>query len=378
MGAGDHRMNDTIEAKDVLKRVPVTKPPFEISDLKKVIPLHCHERNLTRSLYFLFRDLFSCFTLYQIASNYIPILPKPLNYLAWPIYWFCQSCVYIGLWTIGHDLGHDSFSEYNWLNNTLGFFLHSFLLSPYFSFKYSHRSHHAHTGSIEYDLVWVPKRKSDALFSEVLNNPVGNFFLMCLRLLIGVPLYYTFNLNGRKYNTFASHFYPKSPMFNDSERKLVWLTDAGLVITCYAFYKVVTANGTSWFFCIYGIPWMIMNAQFALITMMNHFHPALAHYDSKEWDWLRGALSTVDRDFGRILNNVYHDNPCGHVVHHLFSKIPHYHLVEATKAIKPVLGDYYKYDDTAILKAFWRESMNCIYVEPDEVTEKSGVYWFRK
>nr|XP_043636244.1 omega-6 fatty acid desaturase, endoplasmic reticulum-like [Erigeron canadensis] len=379
MGAGGQMNNDKTDAKlDVIKRAPVTKPPFEISDLKKAIPPHCYERNLTRSLYYLFRDIITCFALYQIALNYIPLLPKPLNYVAWPIYWFCQGSLFFGLWAIGHDLGHGSFSEYKWLNDALGFFLHSFLLNPYFSLKYSHRRHHAHTGSMEYDEVWVPKRKADTFFSEVLNNPLGNLILMWLRLVIGIPLYFTINTTGRKYDGFASHFYPQSPIFNDSERKLVWITDAGLLVVYYSLYKVAMTMSVSWLFFMYGAPWMIMNIHFTLISMMNHIHPELPHYDSREWDWLRGALSTVDRDFG-IFNDIFHNTSCGHVMHHLFpTSIPHYHLVEATNAVKPILGDYYKYDDKPVLKAFWRESKDCIYVEPDEGSEKSGVYWFRK
>nr|GEV52902.1 delta(12) fatty acid desaturase DES8.11-like [Tanacetum cinerariifolium] len=68
-------------------------------------------------------------------------------------------------------------------------------------------------------------------------------------------------------------------------------------------------------------------------------------------------------------------------VHHLFPAIPSYHAHEATEAIKPILGDYYKYDGTSILKAFWREMKECIFVEPDDYDDedkkKYGVYWFR-
>ncbi|GJU86261.1 delta(12) fatty acid desaturase-like protein, partial [Tanacetum coccineum] len=309
MGAGG-QMNVTSDGQNVLKRVPTEKPPFEISDLKKAIP--------------------------------------------------------------SHKLTHHSFSEYSWLDDAIGFVIHSSSLTPYFSYKYSHRSHHAHTNSIEYDENFVPKRKADTFYSETLNNPLGNLFLTSVKLLLGFPLYFTFNFHGRKYDGFASHFYPQSPIFSDSERKHIWVSDAGVLLAYYALYKVVTTVGASWLFCIYGAPLLVMNVSFLIFTFRQHIHLSLPHYDSTNWDWLRGALSTVDRDYG-IFNDVHHNITCAHVVHHLFSSIPHYHLVEATMAIKPILGDYYKYDDTPILKAFWRETKNCIYVEPDGA-EKSGVY----
>lgn len=47
----------------------------------------------------------------------------------------------------------------------------------------------------------------------------------------------------------------------------------------------------------------------------------------QEWSYLRGGLTTVDRDYGWI-NGIHHDIGT-HVIHHLFPQIPHYHLVEA-------------------------------------------------
>ncbi len=91
---------------------------------------------------------------------------------------------------------------------------------------------------------------------------------------------------------------------------------------------------------------------------------------------MRGALSTIDRDFG-FLNRVLHDVTHTHVLHHLISHIPHYHAKEARDAIKPVLGEYYKIDRTPILKAMWREGIECVYIEPDH-EESKGVYWYHK
>ncbi|XP_076951035.1 omega-6 fatty acid desaturase, endoplasmic reticulum-like [Bidens hawaiensis] len=263
----------------------------------------------------------------------------------------------MGAWVVGHDLGHHAFSEYEWLDDALGFVLHSAFLTPYISFKYNHRSHRAHTSSMEYDEVWIPKRKADTLYSELLSNPLGNLFMTFGRLVFSFPMYFAFNIHGREYDGFVSHFYPQSPLFNDSERKYIWLSDAGLLVAMYTLYKIAAATSATCF--------------------VHHTHPSLPHFDSREWDWIRGAMSTVDRDYG-IINSIFHNVTCAHVVHHLISNIPHYHLIEATNAIKPILGDYYKYDDTPILKAFWRETKECIFVEPDGGAEDTGVYWWRK
>lgn len=50
----------------------------------------------------------------------------------------------------------------------------------------------------------------------------------------------------------------------------------------------------------------------------------------QEWSYLRGGLTTVDRDYGWI-NNIHHDIGT-HVIHHLFPQIPHYHLIEAVSS----------------------------------------------
>ena len=55
---------------------------------------------------------------------------------------------------------------------------------------------------------------------------------------------------------------------------------------------------------------------------------------------MRGGLSTLDHDYG-VFNKIHHDIGT-HVVHHLFSQVPHYHLTEATEAVKPVMGPYYR------------------------------------
>ncbi|KAM3337233.1 delta(12)-fatty-acid desaturase FAD2 [Capsicum galapagoense] len=362
------------EKKNPLQRAPTSKPPFTIGDIKKAIPPHCFERSFIRSFSYLAQDLIVVFISYYIASTYFHLLPFPYSYLAWPVYWVVQGSVCAGIWFIAHECSHTAFSDYQWINDTIGFFLHSALLTPYFSWKYSHRRHHSNTNSLEHDENHVPKLKTKLRWYTklYLDNSLARAFILVFTLTAGLPLYYAFNITGRPYDGFASHYYPYSPIYNDRERLQIYISDAGIIATFYLLYRVAVTQGITWLICIYGVPLLIWNGFVVLITTLHHAHPSLPHYDSSEWNWLRGALATVDRDYG-VLNKVLHNITDTHVLHHLFSYIPHYNAMEATIAIKPLLGEYYQFDDTPFYKAMWRNFKDCLYVEKDE----QGIFWFK-
>lgn len=371
-------VNPTTTKRDVTERVPCAKPPFSLSQIKKAIPPHCFQRSVLRSFSYVVSDLTISSIFYYLATSYIPHLPSPLSFFAWPLYWVLQGCVLTGVWVIAHECGHHAFSDYSWLDDTVGVILHSFLLVPYFSWKYSHRRHHSNTGSLERDEVFVPKPKSElSWYSKYLNNPPGRFLTLVATLTLGWPLYLAFNVSGRKYDRFACHYDPYGPIYSDRERLQILISDIGVLTVTLALFRLMAARGIGWVICVYGMPLLIVNGFLVLITFLQHTHPALPHYDSLEWDWLRGALATVDRDYG-VLNKVFHNITDTHVAHHLFSTMPHYHAMEATKAIKPILGEYYHIDRTPIYKAMWRETKECIYVEPDEdARDGNGVFWYR-
>lgn len=361
---------------DHLKRVPSTKPPFTLGELKKAIPPHCFQRSVIRSFSYVVYDITIASIFYYVATTYFQTLPSHFQYPAWALYWAAQGCILTGLWVIAHECGHHAFSDYQWLDDTVGLILHSFLMVPYFSWKYSHRRHHSNTGSLERDEVFVPKQKSAIKwYSKYLNNPPGRVFTLIIQLVLGWPLYLAFNVSGRPYNRFACHYDPYGPIYSDRERLQIFISDAGLLAVSYGLYRLVVAKGLAWVVCVYGVPLLVVNGFLVLITYLQHTHPALPHYDSSEWDWLRGALATVDRDYG-ILNKVFHNITDTHVAHHLVSTMPHYHAMEATKAIKPILGQYYHFDGTPIFKAMYREAKECVYVEPDEGEKSKGVFWY--
>jgi len=71
------------------------------------------------------------------------------------------------------------------------------------------------------------------------------------------------------------------------------------------------------------------------VTYLHHHgqdeqHAEMPWFRGEEWSYLRGGLTTLDRDFGGLVNKVHH-NIETHVLHHLFPQMPHYNLVEVSE-----------------------------------------------
>ncbi|PUZ50414.1 hypothetical protein GQ55_6G057300 [Panicum hallii var. hallii] len=378
------KKREAAAAAAVLPRCPTDKPPFTLAEIRSAVPPHCFRRSLLRSSAYLLRDLAVAGCLLWLALAGIPALPPALRLAAWPLYWVLQGSVLFGVWVIAHECGHGAFSEHPRLNDALGLLLHSALLAPYFSWKYSHLRHHANTSSLDRDEVYVPRRKADLpWYAERVyggdDHPGARLALLAVQLTVGWPMYLVFNTWGRAYPRWASHLDPCAPIFaGRRERAGVALSDAGLLAASLALCRVTVAcgEGAWWLARVYGAPLLVVNAWLVLVTYLHHTHAALPHYGGAEWDWLRGALATVDRDYGVLGRAFFHNIADTHVAHHLFPAIPHYHAAEATRAIRPVLGEYYRFDPTPFAEAAWREVKECIYVEPDEDGRKAGVFWY--
>lgn len=123
---------------------------------------------------------------------------------------------------------------------------------------------------------------------------------------------------------------------------------------------------------LYGIPYWVNVVWLDVVTYLHHHGSSdagekIPWYRGEEWTYLRGGLSTIDRDYG-IFNKIHHDIGT-HVVHHLFPQIPHYNLCAATDAAKKVFGPYYRepvksgFFPTHLLEPLVRSFKNDHYVD---------------
>eukprot|EP01135_Chromosphaera_perkinsii_P000642 Nk52_evm9s147 gene=Nk52_evmTU9s147 len=357
-----------------------TPPPFSLGQVKAAIPRHCFQRSYVTSLRYLAVDLFVVCALAYAAFHYLygnSLLPWWTKGLLWGAYWYVQGACMTGLWIIAHECGHHAFSPSHLLNDTVGLILHTGLLLPYFSWKFSHAKHHKNTGSIENDEIFNPSTRQeilDTMGESFIGKGPLRLVIYLTFLLFGWPLYLTVNKGGpAKYKGVRnSHYDPYAALFSPPQRAFVVLTDLALVCTMAGMGLWIYHHGLLPYTLLYFVPYLEVNAYIVVITYLHHTHPKVPHLRDGDWTWLYGALCTIDRDFGWFLNTTHHHISDTHVCHHLFPKIPHYHAQEATEAIKKVLGPYYNYDSTPIWRAFVESVYECQYVE-----EKDPVAFYR-
>ncbi|KAI9845622.1 MAG: Oleate hydroxylase fah12 [Sclerophora amabilis] len=387
-------------------------PDFTIKQIRDAIPSHCFERSGARGLSYVLRDVFCLATTFALCHRYVTpeyVSSPYLRAALWAAYTFVQGLFGTGLWVLAHECGHQSFSPSKTLNDTVGWFCHSALLVPYFSWKISHGKHHKATGNLERDMVFVPKTRDQYaskighLAHEVAElmeeTPILTATHLLAQQLTGWPVYLVANITGHNYherqiegrgrgkqNGFlqgVNHFNPTSPLYESRDQKLIWLSDLGLAIAGSILFMVGKnfgwANLAVWYF----LPYLWVNHWLVAITYLQHTDPSLPHYEAQSWNFARGAAATIDREFGFIGRHLFHGIIETHVLHHYVSTIPFYNADEASEAIKPVMGIHYRADTRdgplGFLKSLWTSSRWCQWVEPNEdaVGEGKGVLFYR-
>lgn len=306
-------------------------PPFTLTDLRNAIPAHCFEKNTLRSLSYVVLDVAVVFGLAAAAFT--------INqWWCWPLYWLAQGTMFWALFVVGHDCGHQSFSNSRTLNDLVGHLTHSSILVPYHGWRISHRTHHSNHGHVENDESWHPVSKH--LYDKL--EPMAQVG----RLQLPWAMFaYPFYLWKRSPGKNGSHYDPECDLFTPGERNMVLTTNAFLIGMLGVLAATTFALGPLAVFNLYVVPYWTFVVWLDVVTYLHHhgssdLEEKMPWYRGEEWSYLRGGLTCLDRDYG-IFNKIHHDIGT-HVVHHLFPQIPHYHLEEATEAVKPIMGPYYR------------------------------------
>jgi omega-6 fatty acid desaturase (delta-12 desaturase) len=377
---------ETVDLPYNLKlRAIATMKPEEFPTKKQIqdaLPEHCFKYNNMLSLALVARDAVVIGSIFYVGWNFLPMESSPWFSLAWfaekaawHFYWFCQGTALVGWWVLAHECGHRGFSDNTYLCDAVGWVLHSFLLVPYFSWQYSHAVHHAKTNHLldgESHVPPVNMGPYKKLF-EVLGEDAFAIFELLLHWVFGWPFYLLINatgarrnVNGDRRKSTCDHFRPWSKLFPGHRGwdTRIFLSTFGVLLTLVGIYLAGTQWGHSKVCWFYFPSYLWANFWLVNYTWLQHTAPDLPHFGDEEWTWVRGALCTIDRPYG-IFDWMHHHIGSTHVCHHLFSRMPCYHAVEATAALKAYLEPkgLYHYDPTNWVLASWRIARDCHYVE---------------
>jgi len=325
-----------------------------LADIKKTLPQECFQSNVGTSLLYALRTVMLSLGLgcalyatreYNVAKNLVWIfgggyvqgdfVANMVDYVFALCYILLQGTVMWGAFTIGHDCGHGSFSRYPLVNWLVGNVCHSIILTPYESWRMSHRSHHKNTGNMDKDEIFYPNSQTHhKLFTRSLGGVWFGYLLFS-------------NTPGRR--NYLAYF--NSEFARQRIAILASFATIGLVFR--VIYIAVQTFGWAVVGLYYGAPVFVFASWLVVVTFLHHNDEDTPWYRDSAWDYVKGNLSSVDRDYGAFVNNISH-NIHLHQIHHLFPIIPHYCLPMATNAFKTAFPQLYRVRSGSIIAAFIR------------------------
>ncbi|KAJ7503807.1 fatty acid desaturase-domain-containing protein [Mycena galericulata] len=371
---------------------PFTPPSIALKDVHAAVPRRLFKRSTARSLFYIVRHCAVTLLFFLLATRIPTTGSVVVRAVLWALYGAWQGFAFAGIWCLGHEAGHDALSPHASVNAVLGLALHTFILTPFFAWRSTHRAHHKATNHLDRDETYLPPTRSDlrlpsaksaepADYMHALGEtPAFTLFKLIMRQFLCtsctcfmLPLgnlkstHGSHNRKGNKrYPPWTSHYKPSSALFRPEQRASIILSNLCIVGMLFLLALYARENGAAALGKYYVFPWLIAHNRIVTITYLQHASPGVPYYRAGAWSFTRGALATVDRPlFGWAGRFFMHHIGTDHVAHHFFSSVPFYNLPEVTAAIKPVLGEYYNYDDTPALIALWRAFTQCTFVEDE-------------
>ena len=357
------------------KRYPTKK------EVLAAIPAECFERSLVKSSCYLVASLAMTIGAALFCYSFIPMTWPWLP--AWVVSAIVVGTAATGCWVVAHECGHRAFTRHNWLQDLIGFVLHSGLLVPYFSWQRSHALHHARTNHLDLGETFVPRRDTTPAgrawqrWQDIVGDEAFAVITMTSRFLFGWPGYLLTGVTGGPARGWTNHFWPLRPfsadLFPGQWRRKVWISDLGVLAMLGLLGWWVSYAGFVPVLALYVGPYLVVNFWLVLYTWLQHTDADVPHFEEAEWTWVKGAFMTIDRPYGGLLDFLHHRIGSTHVAHHIDARIPHYNAAKATRAIRENFPDLYLFDPTPIPKALWKIATQCnVVTRADEGWKFAG------
>jgi fatty acid desaturase len=269
-------------------------------ELRAVIPKDCFESDTKTSLKYLSVSVIGTTLCTLMGTRLLSVLPPSniMNVPFWSLYSAVTGTVAMGLWVLAHECGHGAFSKNKTIQDTIGFWLHSFLLVPYYSWQRSHAVHHQYTNHMELGETHVPEKAVTAdngkeggslglrnLFYERFgSNKMGlrawGALQGTLHLFVGWPAYLLIGATGGPDRGLTNHFLPNpltkpnkpnKELFPGNWKKKVLKADLGVATAVAGIVAWTVRNGFSQMMALYGGPLIVVNAWLIIYTWYVYF-----------------------------------------------------------------------------------------------------------
>ena len=346
-----------------------------LREINKILPRHCFSISTLTSLKFLLQSILIQVLVVWLGLS-IPLSKSMIPF--WILYSILSGTTAMGFWVIAHECGHGAFSKNRYLENFIGYILHSLLLVPYFSWQRSHSVHHRFTNHISKGETHVPMvidgnginekkgGKKELELSASLGRTKYGILQLFLHLIVGWPAYLLTGSTGGLEYGMSNHFWPQKPfskkIWLSKWVNKVWISDIGvglmLLLLLISSYKY----GFISLLAMYIGPLLVVNFWLVLYTWLHHTDTDVPHLSNDQFSFIRGAFLTIDRPYGKLINFLHHNIGSTHVIHHIYPNIPHYHAKEASLSIKKHFPNIYLFNPEPIHKAIWNIACNCIAV----------------
>jgi len=342
---------------------PLTVP--SLTDIQRILPPDCLKADIPTSLYYVGRSVVLVLVLIAafVYARSTPVYASSalVRAVVCAAYWFLQGTVFWGIFVLGHDCGHGSFSPSSRLNWLVGNALHTSILVPFESWRVTHRHHHKNTGHIDNDEIFFPLRE-DKFMRSVKIAP----------WLLGFAWFYYLLRGHFPRNVF--HLNPHDPLFvSYHSQNRVAASVMSMIAWSLFLWRMAVIFGWATLGMVYLGPLVVFGSWLVVVTFLHHQEEHTPWFGDGTWDYVKGNLSSIDRSywpFDDIIHNIG-----THQIHHLFPIIPHYKLRKATEAFRDAFPHLVRKSEQTAIPAFFK-SMG-IYARQAPLTKTANYWVFR-
>jgi acyl-lipid omega-6 desaturase (Delta-12 desaturase) len=293
--------------------------PFTLRDIIKTLPQSVFIKNPRKAWTRVVINVL------LVGLGYYGVAVAPWFLL--PVAWIFLGTALTGFFVIGHDCGHRSFSNRNWVNDLVGHLAFLPLIYPFHAWRILHNHHHKHTNKLEIDNAW------DVFTPEVYDSLSPTLQWVYARIRgrfwwIG-SIGHWFNLHF-DWNKFEGKE-------KEQVRFSVLVVLAGMAI---GFPTLIWFTGIAGFAKFWLMPWMVYHFWMSTFTIVHHTIPEIPFRPAADWNEGEAQLAgTVHCDYPWWVEFLCHDINV-HVPHHVSTGIPWYNLRQAHASLKENWGPY--------------------------------------